>query len=42
LLIKPNRTSRVFQKFNRFFFGSVFSVFFFRFSRFFSFLLTPS
>jgi len=35
LLIKPNRIGRFFQKFNRFlFFGSVFSVIFFRFSWF--------
>ena len=31
---KPNRIGRFFQKFNRFFFSSVFRLFFFRFSRF--------
>jgi hypothetical protein len=45
LLIKPNRTSLFFQKFNRFFFGSVFSIFFFGFLGligFSVFLLTPN
>ena len=41
---KPNRTGRFFQKFNRFFFGSVFSVFFSNFLGLIGFpvfLLTP-
>jgi hypothetical protein len=40
---KPNRTGWFFQNFNRFFFTvRFFQLFFFRFSLFFSFFLTPT